>query len=225
MLRRKCMQLSTATAPQPHRASATTVDVDGAVAPVEEVDPADGTRGSGQRDPAAARLSREGESPGRGEGLAVPEGDPHVEQLQITTVYHEADVLELALARSPDDVALSVGDHLPLAEGNPLLLNDGRREEQQDRDEGVQHYCRLPPPAPQDDLELPQDLLQARQLLAVARPVARALRLDRAPERLARPAGGFEGGTLGGTGRGGTEGAERGGSGHGVRYPVSSGPS
>src|SRR5438552_1056191 len=158
MLRRKCMQLSAATARQPfrassrtrrpHRASATTVDVDGAVAPVEEVDPADGTRGSGQRDPAAARLSREGESPGRGEGLAVPEGDPHVEQLQITTVYHEADVLELALARSPDDVALSVGDHLPLAEGNPLLLNDGRREEQQDRDEGVQHYCRLPPPPP-----------------------------------------------------------------------------
>src|SRR5947207_7559464 len=155
MLRRKCMQLSAATARQPfrassrtrrpHRASATTVDVDGAVAPVEEVDPADGRRGSGQRDPAAARLSREGESPGRGEGLAVPEGDPHVEQLQITTVYHEADVLELALARSPDDVALSVGDHLPLAEGNPLLLNDGRREEQQDRDEGVQHYCRVPP--------------------------------------------------------------------------------
>src|SRR5947207_1226270 len=159
MLRRKCMQLSAATARQPfrassrtrrpHRASATTVDVDGAVAPVEEVDPADGTRGSGQRDPAAARLSREGESPGRGEGLAVPEGDPHVEQLQITTVYHEADVLELALARGPDDVALSVGDHLPLAEGNPLLLNDGRRrgrrEEQQDRDEGVQHYCRVPP--------------------------------------------------------------------------------
>ena len=31
---------------RPHRASATTVNVDGAVAPVEEVDPADGTRGS-----------------------------------------------------------------------------------------------------------------------------------------------------------------------------------
>src|SRR5205823_11782276 len=56
------------------------------------------------------------------------------------------------------------------------------------------------PPAPQDDRELPQDPLQARQLLAVARPVARALRLDRAPERLARPAGEIEGGTIGGTG-------------------------
>src|SRR5439155_14478961 len=56
------------------------------------------------------------------------------------------------------------------------------------------------PPAPQDHLELPQDLLQARQLFAVARPVARALRLDRAPERLARPAGEIEGGTIGGTG-------------------------
>ena len=218
------MQLSTATEPQPHRASGATVDVDGAVAPVEEVDPADGTRGSGQRDPAAARLSREGESPGRGEGLAVPEGDPHVEQLQITTVYHEADVLELALARSPDDVALSVGDHLPLAEGNPLLK---RREARGAAGSRRRRAALLPPapPAPQDDLELPQDLLQARQLLAVARPVARALRLDRAPERLARPAGEIEGGTIGGTGSGGTEGAERGGSGHGVRYPVSSGPS
>src|SRR6266480_1541687 len=112
MLRRKCMQLSTATArqpfrassrtPRPHRASAATVDVDGAVAPIEEVDPPDDARGSGQRDPAAARLSGEGESPGGGEGLAVPEGDPHVEQLQVTTVYHEADALEPPVARDPD---------------------------------------------------------------------------------------------------------------------------
>src|SRR5207245_11376340 len=120
-------------------ASAAAVDADDGFAlsaarepAIEEVDPPNDSRTARQGDDAAAEISGEGESPSRGEGLAVGEGDADVEQLQVAALHQEADVPEPALAGSPDDIALSPGAYHTSAEVNPCLLDD-----EHDHDEGA----------------------------------------------------------------------------------------
>src|SRR3989442_7234685 len=161
------------TAPALERSPAA-VDVDGGIAlpaardaAVVEVDPADDTRGPREGNHAAARTPLEIESRSGGEHLAVPEGQPNVEHLEIAALHDDSDALEAALARGPHDIVVRAEVHLPLAEVSPSLLDGGRcpgvrRGEQGDPDDARGA-------APRAGLQHDRTILRASASLAVDR--------------------------------------------------------
>src|SRR6266511_3183892 len=97
-------------------------------AAVVEVDPPDDAGGAREGDRAAARIAFEKELRDGRKRLAVAEREPHVEHLQVAALDHEADVLEPAVPRGPEDVVFHTGVHTPRPKVHPVSLEGGGGE-------------------------------------------------------------------------------------------------